>query len=61
MDLFLAGRDAEVRAILRDVDGRRYLAVTVVDDPGADLLDRTGRYFYFDPDEVEPLGAGPRA
>jgi hypothetical protein len=56
MDLFLAGRDAEVRAILRDVDGRHYLAVTVVDDPGADLLDRTGRYFYFDPDEVEPLG-----
>jgi len=61
MDLFLAGRVAEVRAVLRDVDGRSYLAVTVDDDPGADLLDRTGRYFYFDPDEVEPLGTGPCA
>jgi hypothetical protein len=61
MDLFLAGRDALVRAVLRDVDGRRYLAVTVDADPAADLLDETGRYFYFDPDEVEPLAAGPRA
>lgn len=57
MDLFLAGRAAEVRAVLCDVDGRSYLAVTVDDDPGADLLDRSGRYFYFDPDEVEPLGS----
>jgi hypothetical protein len=61
MDLFLAGRDAQVRAVLRDVDGRSYLAVTVDDDPAGELLDQTGRYFYFDPDEVEPLPAGGSA
>ena len=58
-DLFLAGRTATVAAVLKDVDGHDHLAVTVDDDPGADLKTAHGRYLYFAPDEVEPL-AQPR-
>lgn len=54
-DLFLAGRSATVAMVLDDVDGGRHLAVTVDDDPGADLQARHGRYLYFAPDEVELL------
>jgi hypothetical protein len=54
-DLFLAGRTATVAAVLFDVDEGTHLAVTVDDDPGADLKDSHGRYLYFAPDEVEPL------
>lgn len=53
-DMFLAGRTATVRAVLFDVDGAVYLAVTVDDDPAAELQDTHGRYRYFGPDEVEP-------
>jgi hypothetical protein len=53
MDLFLAGRTARVAAIHRDVDDRTYVAVTVEDDPGADLHESYGRFFYFDPEELE--------
>lgn len=61
MDLFLAGRTARVAAVHRDVDDATYLAVTLDDDPAGDLHARVGRYFYFHPDEVEPLvdAAGP--
>lgn len=55
MDLFLAGRAAEVAAVHRDVEGTAYVAVTLADDPAADLHARVGRYFYFYPDEIEPL------
>ena len=54
-DLFLAGHTATVAAVLHDVDGKEHLAVTVDDDPGADLKLSHGRYLYFAPDEVEPL------
>jgi len=54
-DLFLAGREATVAAVLHDVDGSLDLAVTVDDDPGADLKAAHGRFLYFAPDEVEPL------
>ncbi len=54
-DLFLAGRAATVAAVLQDVDGHPHLAVTVDDDPGADLKLAHGRFLYFAPDEVEPL------
>ncbi|MBX6381573.1 MAG: hypothetical protein IRZ07_01170 [Microbispora sp.] len=53
-DMFLAGRIARVEEVFRDVDGRRHLAVTLEDDPGADLRREQGRFFYFAPDEVEP-------
>ena len=54
-DMFLAGRTATVEAVLHDVDDNRYLAVTLADDPGADLQRSHGRYLYFNPDEVQPI------
>ncbi|MGW4982064.1 hypothetical protein [Streptomyces mirabilis] len=54
-DLFVAGRTAKVEAVLHDVDGQVHLAVTVEDDPGADIRREQGRFLYFQPDEVEPL------
>jgi len=54
-DLFLAGREAIVEAVLRDVDGQVHLAVLPVDDPAADLQRQHGRFLYFAPDEVEPV------
>jgi len=55
-DIFLRGRTAMVEAIFSDVDGKTYLAVTVLDDPGADLQRLQKRFLYFYPDEVEPVG-----
>ena len=60
-DLFLAGREATVAAVLFDVDHGEHLAVTVDDDPGSDLKAAHGRYLYFAPDEVEPLRVGDRS
>lgn len=54
-DLFLHGRTALVEAVLHDVDGVVHLAVTVDDDPGAELRREQGRFLYFQPDEVSPL------
>jgi hypothetical protein len=53
-DMFLADREALVEAVLQDVDGAAYLAVSLVDDPGADIRSAHGRFLYFAPDEVEP-------
>jgi hypothetical protein len=53
-DMFLAGKLATVQAVYTDVEEQRYLAVTLDDDPGADLAVRQGRFYYFYPDEVEP-------
>ncbi|WP_410608085.1 hypothetical protein [Amycolatopsis sp. lyj-109] len=53
-DMFLVGKTATVRVVLSDVDGVAYLAVTLDDDPGADLQHAHGRYRYFSPDEIEP-------
>lgn len=55
-DLFLHGRTGVVEAVLHDVDGSVHLAVTVDDDPGADLWRLQGRFRYFQPDELTPLG-----
>jgi hypothetical protein len=57
-DIFLAGREATVEAVLHDVDGQVHLAVTAADDPAADLQSSHGRFLYFAPDEVEPVGEG---
>ncbi len=53
-DMFFAGRVAVVEAVLHDLDHRPYLAVTLADDPAADLHRDHGRFRYFAPDEVEP-------
>ncbi|MFI8304940.1 hypothetical protein ACIF80_16060 [Streptomyces sp. NPDC085927] len=52
-DLFVAGRRALVEAVLHDVDGGVHIAVTLEDDPGADIRREQGRYLYFQPDEVD--------
>jgi hypothetical protein len=51
----LAGRIAEVQAVLLDVDDNPYLAVTLADDPDSDLRAADGRFLYFATDEVEAL------
>jgi hypothetical protein len=57
-DMFLDGRTAQVDAVLYDVDGSCHLAVTVEDDPGAELNRWYGRFRYFALEEVEPLHDG---
>lgn len=52
-DMFAAGKLARVEKIVADVDGETHLAVTLDDDPGADLHQWFGRFLYFHPDEVE--------
>jgi hypothetical protein len=44
-----------VRRIDLDVDGDTHVAVLLEDDPAADLHDWHGRYYYFGPEEIEPL------
>ena len=51
-DIFLNGRAALVEAVLHDVDGLVHIAVTLEDDPGADIQRAQGRFLYFQPDEV---------
>jgi hypothetical protein len=55
-DLFLVGRTAVVEAVLNDVDGQVHVAVTPDHDPAADLQRSHGRFLYFAPDEIEPIG-----
>jgi len=56
-DLFLAGLTAVVTRVYFDVDGGTHVAVVLEDDPAADLYDTTGRFYYFGPEEIEPLPA----
>jgi hypothetical protein len=56
-DMFLIGRTAEVQAVLLDVEDKPYLAVSLADDPDADIRIAHGRFLYFNTDEVEPLEA----
>ncbi len=58
-DLLYAGMLATVAAIRHDVDGRDYLAVTIDDDPAAELHHWYGRFHYYRLDEVELVGAPP--
>ena len=58
-DMFLAGRIAEVQAVLLDVDDNPYLAVSLADDPDEDIRISHGRFLYFMTDEVEPCEATP--
>ena len=51
-DVFLRGSAATVAAVLHDVDGGTHVAVSIDDDPGADLQATHGRFRYFRPDEL---------
>lgn len=57
-DLFLAGLTAVVAAVYSDVDGQTHVAVTLKDDPASDLHQWYGRFYYFGPEELEPVPAG---
>ncbi len=59
-DMFLAGRIAEVQAVLYDVEDKPYLAVSLADHPDEDLRIAHGRFLYFTVDEVEPCEATER-
>jgi hypothetical protein len=56
-DIFVAGRTALVTSVHEDVEGNKHVGVVVDDDPAADLHNWYGRYLYFSPDEIEPVGA----
>jgi hypothetical protein len=60
-DMFTEGLTATVQAVLHDVDGSSHLAVTLDDDPAAELHQWFGRYQYFSPSEVELVGEGTPA
>jgi hypothetical protein len=54
-DMFLAGRPATIEAVLFDIDDQPYFALTLDEDPSAELQRSHGRFLYFTPDEVEPV------
>jgi len=54
-DMFLAGKVADVQAVFSDLENKQFLAVTLEEDPNADLQVEHGRFLYFSPDEVEPV------
>jgi hypothetical protein len=54
-DMFFRDRTAIVEAVFSDLEGKKYLAVTLLDDPGADLQRSQKRFLYFYPDEIEPV------
>lgn len=56
-DCLLVGHVATVRRVMQDVDGRDHLAVTVDDDPAAEINLWQGRFHYFFIDEVEAVEA----
>ena len=55
-DLFVDGRVALVEKVVDTVDGPTMLAVTLLDDPAAELHRWYGRFQYFHLSEVEPMG-----
>ncbi|MBB5152579.1 hypothetical protein [Saccharopolyspora phatthalungensis] len=58
-DMFLHGRTATVQGVFVDVDDEQYLAVTLDEDPAAELQSEHGRFRYFFLDEIEPGEGGP--
>jgi hypothetical protein len=54
MDIALAGKRATITSIEQDFENRIHVAVTVDDDPGADLGVFGHRFFFF-LDEIEPV------
>lgn len=59
IDAFTDGMTARVHAVHEDIDGRRYVSVLFEGDPASDLHEWYGRSYFYDPDEVEPIGDAP--
>jgi hypothetical protein len=55
-DVFLRDRVGVVESVLTDVDGTINLAVTIEDDPAADINRWFGRFYHFATHEVVPVG-----
>ncbi len=53
LDRMLDGRSATIERIYLDLEDRVYIAVTVDDDPGRELMRETGRYLFFFAHEVQ--------
>jgi hypothetical protein len=62
LDLLLRGRTATIESIEQDYEDVVYLAVTVDDDPGADLgmLRQPGHRFFFTLGDVAEIGGDAR-
>ncbi|MGA9801077.1 MAG: hydrogenase maturation protease [Terriglobales bacterium] len=58
MDLALAGKTAVIEGIEQDYEGKAHVCVVVDDDPGRDIgmMRQPGHRFFFDVEELEPLG-----
>lgn len=56
-DIFLSGMTATVAGVFHDVDGGFHVAVTLDGDPATEIYEFQGRFYYFHPDEIEPLSA----
>jgi hydrogenase maturation protease len=58
MDIALTGKTAIIESIEQDYEGKLHVCVVVDDDPGRDigLMRQPGHRFFFDAEEVEPLG-----
>jgi hydrogenase maturation protease len=58
MDIALAGKTAVIEGIEQDYEGKVHVCVVVDDDPGRDigLMRQPGHRFFFDAEEIEPLG-----
>jgi hydrogenase maturation protease len=55
-DTLLAGRTGVVERVEEDMEGLVHFGVALDDDPGKDLGPaRPGQYYFFAPDELEPL------
>ena len=56
-DIILRGKTATIAAIEQDFENRIHLAVTIDDDPGADIgaAGKIGHRFFFTLDEVQPF------
>jgi hydrogenase maturation protease len=58
MDIALTGKSAVIEAIEQDYEGKAHVCVVLDDDPGRDigLMRQPGHRFFFDAEEVEPVG-----
>jgi len=58
MDIALTGQIATIEGIEQDYEGKCHVAVVLDNDPGKDMgtLRQPGHRFFFDEEEVEPLG-----
>ncbi len=63
MDIALTGKTAIIESIEQDYEGKLHVCVVVDDDPGRDigLMRQPGHRFFFDAEEIEPVGEGEGA